>query len=139
MTRRCTSMLVLDPRWSSDFTKLAQDLAAFGFRPFETYRTDSAQLSVFNLGTSKARPGESAHQWGLAVDFVPYDDAKGWHWPKADDPIWTKIDECLRAHTQLTHPLEWDKPHVQVVNWRAWRSEDHRQWLRQWERRNMND
>ena len=133
-------MLVLDPRWTSDFQELARELDHLGLRPFETYRTDDEQLRVFNLGMSKARPGDSPHQWGLAVDFVPWDGQK-FHWPKSTDGIWKAMHYIVDTYGQLSYKsgpdIPWDSPHVQVVNWRARRSEKHRQYLRQWQAKNL--
>lgn len=137
---RISSFLVLDGRFTSAFQDLAVKLDALGFRVFETYRTDDEQLRVFNLGTSKARPGESPHQYGLAVDFVPYHPDNGWYWPKAKDVLWNRMHEIVDKSELSTKPgpdIPWDSPHIEVPQWRALRSEKHRHWLRGWERRHV--
>lgn len=133
---RHTDLYWLDPRWRADFTALDARLQELGLRVFETYRSDEAQLRVFNLGTSKARPGESPHQYGLACDWVPYSEAKGgWHWPKAKDPIWREmhaiVDQYVNLSSRAGPDIPWDSPHVEVTSWRALRDEGWRHKLRQ--------
>ena len=132
MPRR-SSPLLIDHRYRHDFNVLAAALEELGFKIFETYRSDEDQLTVFNLGTSKAKPGESPHQWGMAVDFVPY-GPNGWHWPKADDPLWAKMHQIVDSFPSLSKrigpDIPWDSPHVEVVNWKALKSERHRAWCK---------
>lgn len=120
---RVNSPLYLDSRFRSRFVRLFEDVQVqkCGFRIFESFRSDEEQLRVFNLGTSKARPGESAHNWGLAADYVPYDQHKGWHWPKPSWEGWDILGERALEY-ELERPIDWDKPHVQVPDWRALRS-----------------
>ena len=42
------------------------------FEIFETFRTPMRQRDLFKKGASEAGPFQSAHQFGLAVDFVPH-------------------------------------------------------------------
>ena len=49
-----------------------------------TTRSYIQQLAAYNSGKSKAAPGLSWHQWGLAADLVPMVDGK---------PLWTTHDE----------------------------------------------
>ena len=42
------------------------------FEIFETFRTPMRQRELIAKGVSKAGPFQSAHQFGLAVDFVPF-------------------------------------------------------------------
>ena len=42
------------------------------FEVFETFRDPIRQADLLKKGASKAGPFQSAHQFGLAVDFVPY-------------------------------------------------------------------
>lgn len=123
MGNRVNSPLYIDRRFRSRFVRLAEQpaLIALGFRIFETFRSDEEQLRVFNLGVSKARPGESAHNWALAADFVPYGE-NGWHWPKADWHGWEELARLADQCNLLAQSPRWDKPHVQVPNWRELRS-----------------
>lgn len=132
---RRSSILFIHDAWRSRFVRLGDAVKPLGFRIFETYRDDEEQLRVFNLGTSKARPGESPHNWGLAVDFVPYaeeptpDGKQGWHWPKADCPCWDELRR-LSAQFGLSNEIEWDRPHVEVPHWKSYKDERWRQRMR---------
>lgn len=96
------------------------------FEIFETYRSPERQARMLAQGVSKAGPWQSAHQFGLAVDFVPYivdaDDAAefwrdtghspviGWNWHAANDYSF------LAASAQtfgLAAPISWDPCHIQ--------------------------
>ena len=83
------------------------------FRPFEIYRSPERQNYLYKQGTSKAEGMESPHQFGLAVDFVPY-TATGWSWgPEHDYPF-------LKAAAQefaLDVPIPWDQCHVEAPEW----------------------
>lgn len=89
------------------------------FRPFEGYRSPQRQVEMLESKTSKAGPFESAHQYGLAVDFVPVKNGKenAWHWPEADAPCW----DFLRANAVnrgLLNDISWDRPHIEHPLWR---------------------
>jgi hypothetical protein len=86
------------------------------FRLFETYRDPSAQETAFKAGTSKARAFESAHQFGLAADFVPYAFGRVWEWPATDDPEWDALRLACRDFG-LRNGLSWDRPHVWHPAW----------------------
>jgi len=100
----------------------------FRFEIFETFRSPVDQRNALTKGVSKAGPWQSAHQFGLAVDFVPYLNSSdtaiaskrinkevrpGWFWEIGDDhPDWM----ILRISAEkfgLTRPISWDLPHVQ--------------------------
>lgn len=116
------------------FIELTERLAPLTLRPYEVYRSDEDQLRVFNLGVSKARPGESPHQWGLAVDFVFYDPTKGWHWPKSTDSRWAEMHDIVDSFdilsTKAGPDIPWDSPHVEAINWRSWKHDLWREKLR---------
>lgn len=105
------------------FRSLEADLASasvydgrgYRFRVFETYRTPQRQKLVLDNGTSRARMFQSAHQFGLAVDFVPWNEERTWHW---DIPIedWSILKGKAIAHG-LDVPLSWDKAHVEHPLW----------------------
>ena len=47
------------------------------FLPFEGYRSPERQNYLFHvMKTTKARAFQSAHNYGLAVDFVPWENGK---------------------------------------------------------------
>jgi hypothetical protein len=90
------------------------------FRCFETYRDPSAQAAAKAAGTSKASPFESAHQFGLAADFVPCTSGTTgrWEWPPANSPEWDELRRAAKIFG-LENAIEWDRPHVQHPVWRS--------------------
>jgi len=87
------------------------------FRPFEGFRHPMRQLYLFHeTKSTKAGPWESAHQYGLAVDFavwVAKDDGSSqgfWTWP--NDAPWIRLAEMARMYG-LDVPIEWDRGHVE--------------------------
>ena len=112
---------LLHPKAKQQFIELYNDLSAryrsgqirTQFEPFETYRYPQRQLIMIQKGTSKAKPFQSAHQYGLAVDFVPRRTEGGhtfWSW--ADSEPWGLLKE-IAGHHGLAVPIDWDKAHVQ--------------------------
>lgn len=84
------------------------------FLPFEGYRTPERQAHLYTVEkTTKARPWESAHQYGLAVDFVPFVN-KAWSWDDSHD--WQTMRRIAHQRGLLT-PLKWDLPHVEHPEW----------------------
>lgn len=114
---------LLHPVARGQFIALANDLAqSFAlkmtrtlFLPYEGYRGPAYQREVFKRGTSKARPWQSAHQYGLAVDFVPKVAGK-WSWSLSED--WDFLHRCAVARG-LLHEISWDKPHVEHPRFRG--------------------
>jgi len=66
-----------------------------------------------------SKPGQSAHQWGLAADVARI-DAEGtlrWDYTHPDwDTLWTYIDRSPRMHSGVHFPTP-DEPHIQAVKW----------------------
>lgn len=131
MSKIDRSMNTLHPEYRDRFITLEQRLirsyetgrTQTRFEVFETFRSFERQEYLFTTGTTKARGGQSAHNFGLAVDFVPRvheapDDRLIWSWSSHHD--WTFL--AIAAHElglcNQTHGLRWDKPHVQVCDWR---------------------
>lgn len=77
------------------------------FRAFEVYRSPQRQRELVG-STSNAGPWLSAHQYGLAVDFVPWDN--GWSWAEGHDYEFLKN---MAEDHGLIRPLAWDKVHVE--------------------------
>lgn len=111
-------MELLHPRAKNAFIALAVDLRrqhAKGecpvlFEPFETFRHPYRQAKVLADGASKAPPWGSAHQYGLAVDFVP--KIKGvftWEVPKT---TWDILRRSAKTYG-LLNDIEWDRAHVE--------------------------
>ena len=124
MTARSADMTLLHHECRADFYLLMGDLQRdfthkkinVLFHPFEVYRHPHRQAEVLAQKTSRARPYESAHQFGMAVDFVPFDPAtQRWSW--RDGPHWDYLR--VRAHARkLLNELDWDRAHVEHPKYR---------------------
>lgn len=90
------------------------------FAPFEGYRPPIRQMHLFTVEkTTKARPWESAHQYGLAVDFAvrimhPDADRESWSWPV--HAPWPELKRIAKSFG-LDIPIEWDRGHVEHGLW----------------------
>jgi len=112
MAVRCTSVEMFAPIAVKQFAALNAELTArTRFRLFESYRSPLLQAIAVHQGRSKAAPFLSAHQLGLAADFVPY-GLTGWIWPDAADPEWNTLMKLARKHG-LLNSIKWDRPHVE--------------------------
>lgn len=132
MTNR--NLALLHPKFSGVAQRLHEELIRaykagrthFCFEVFETYRPPDVQAGYLAKGTTKAGPWQSAHQFGLAVDFVPYigpNDiqratelfkkpiAGGWIWPPLDFNDWRVLHDL--AHATGCRTIEWDAPHLE--------------------------
>lgn len=122
---RINSLDLLHPRAKPRFENLRENLIRAWsegrtqtlFQPFETYRSPQRQLYLYKQvpRVTKSRPFESAHNFGFAVDFVPFDDRNDkWDWGPEHD--WDFLhSEAERAG--LKHPIAWDKPHIEHPLW----------------------
>lgn len=130
---------LLHPKMSGVATGLAKDLVRgyetgrtkFKFEIFETFRSPVRQLSLKAKGTSKAGPWQSPHQFGLAIDFVPFLSAEearaestirgrkilpGWFWPEIGEQPWSFLKERANLFG-VEQPIAWDKPHIEHPLW----------------------
>lgn len=84
------------------------------FRPFEGFRSNERQDYLYTVEkTTKARAWRSAHNYGLAVDYVAYKDGV-WSW---EGPIdWLFLKQAA-VGAGLLVPISWDKPHVEHPIW----------------------
>lgn len=85
------------------------------FQLFEGYRSPERQMHLFTVEkTTKARPWQSAHQYGLAVDYAirvkNQDGTVYWSW--ADNAPWELL-KSLAAEVGLDVPIAWDRGHVE--------------------------
>jgi len=93
-------------------------------------RSPERQDELFIKGRTKARPWQSAHQYGLAADFVPYITNQealdlgdmvgekvltGWSWHESHD--WPFLRQRAEKHG-LSVPIAWDKCHVEYNDFR---------------------
>lgn len=108
----------LHPAMRNLVRKLAMDIGAHGLALFETYRDPARQAEVLKAGRSKARPFESAHQYGLAADFAFQDDEGDWSWPDVNRREWALL-HAKAERVGLHCPIEWDPGHVELPNWRT--------------------
>lgn len=93
-----------------------------------TARTLAEQAALYAQGrttpgrkVTNAKPGQSAHNYGLAIDVVPLVNGKP-DW-EGDDPCWQVLGQIGQARG-----LQWfgapdspykEEPHFQLPNWRA--------------------
>lgn len=118
----------LHPRCREQFTELRHRLTTdwqegvvnVWFCPFETYRTPVRQQELHDLqkGVTGARAYESAHQFGMAVDFVPKIDGIKWSW--AGNHPWDHLKKRANE-VGLSRPYSWDLAHIESPLWQDWR------------------
>lgn len=122
MSNICRDLKLLHPRCRISFIELARYLenswsekrTLTRFKPFETYRSPERQGELrMKGGVTQAGPFESAHQFGLAVDFVPW-DGEVWNWDGRHD--WAFLEKAAESYG-LTVPISWDKVHVEHPLW----------------------
>lgn len=105
------------------------------FEVFETFRDPMRQRELLRKGTTKAGVFQSAHAFGLAVDFVPVIDiaearviaetlgervAPGWSWWSGHDYAFLKQSA---EKFGLAVPISWDPCHVQHPNFEKLRAQ----------------
>lgn len=105
------------------------------FKVFETYRDPLRQNDLLTKKVTKAGAFQSAHQFGLACDFVPHlspEEAAllserkgervlpGWNWDASHD---YRFLATAAERFELTVPISWDPCHVEHPNWRKFRLE----------------
>lgn len=81
------------------------------FLPFEGFRTPERQIELHAEKRTWTGPWKSAHQWGLAVDFVPKINGK-WSWD-APEEAWALL-KVRAIRCGLSVPIEKDKVHVEA-------------------------
>ena len=90
------------------------------FRPFEGFRSPQRQQYLYEQGRTRpgnrvtnARPWTSYHQYGLATDFVLYENG-GWSWDTSGERggWWRRMHELGRE--EGLEPLSWELPHLQL-------------------------
>lgn len=89
--------------------------------PFETYRTNYRQGLLYAQGrtapgkiVTRARPGESWHEYGLAVDLafdrIPETPRIEWTW---ESNRWADLKAIMQGVGLET--ISWEAPHVQLT------------------------
>lgn len=120
-------LALVHPKAIAAFTAMAHELANMHqsktievlFRPFESYRDPDRQDDLLSQGTTKAAAWHSAHQYGLAVDFVPYVEGV-WNWGGATSEQWEVMHAVAEKHG-LSAPITWDKAHIEHPLWKSFR------------------
>lgn len=84
-----------------------------GFKFFEGYRSPErqAELRRDHPKVTKAGPWQSAHQYGMAADYVWWNPETGWSWE--DNLPWDFLDIAVAEVPELRRPIQWDRPHIQ--------------------------
>lgn len=102
----------------------ALDDEGIPMRLFEGFRTPQRQKYLYDQGrttpgnkVTNAEPWESYHQYGLAADFVRFENGN-WNWntnTSQERAEWDRYHEIARDAG--LEPLSWEKPHVQLTGW----------------------
>lgn len=89
---------------------------------FEGFRTPQRQAYLYAKGrttpgsiVTNAEPWESYHQYGVAADFVRFENG-GWNWNTGTSQQrkdWDDYHDLARSVG--LEPLSWEKPHVQLI------------------------
>lgn len=115
----------LHPVCLQAFRKLTEDLERthkdadtnWRFAPFEGLRSPVKQEELFAKRPPVTHVGawKSPHQYGLAVDFVPYNVVtQKFSWEAPVD--WMILKRIAGIHG-LRNAISWDKPHVEHPFW----------------------
>lgn len=113
----------LHPAFRAIAYKLQEQLNDEGlpFRLFEGYRSRERQAWLYASGrtrpgpkVTKAGPGESYHQYGLAGDWVLFIDGK-WSWDtsRENSEKWERLHAIGKGLG--LEPLSWELPHLQLA------------------------
>lgn len=120
-----------DPRILEFEKKLVARMRKLGVPMFAhcVYRSDEEQRRLFDLGTSKALPGQSPHQYGMAVDIIH--GTRGWELTRPQWEIVAHVaDEVARSigvHIRWggewdgdreTKRDRWDPAHFELQDWK---------------------
>lgn len=122
-TQRDRDLLHLHPAFRTKVLALHKQLAAEGlpFQIFEGFRAPQRQQYLFDQGRTRpgpvvthARPWSSAHQYGLAADFVLFENDR-WSWDTAGkrQRWWQRLHALGRE--QGLEPLTFEMPHLQLA------------------------
>lgn len=95
------------------------------FFPHGVYRSDEEQEALFKQGVTKARAGQSAHNYGMAVDLVHY----GHYWDLTRKE-WNLVGEfgkdlarsmALKVTWGGDFKSLWDPAHWELTDWKSYR------------------
>ncbi len=122
-TQRDRDLSHLHPIFRTKVFRLQKQLAAedLPFQIFEGCRSPQRQQYLFDQGRTRpgpvvthARPWTSAHQYGLAADFVLFENNR-WSWDTSGrrQGWWQRLHALGRE--QGLEPLSFELPHLQVA------------------------
>lgn len=107
------------------FNKELRD-RGYPFFAHDLYRSPDEQISLKSRGVSRAGPGDSAHNWGCAVDIVH--SQRFWDLTKIEWAIIGQIGKEISRKTNI--PIIWggdwsfyDPAHWELSSWRDIRRE----------------
>jgi hypothetical protein len=93
---------------------------------FEMHRSFEKQEEYYARGASKARYGQSPHNWGMAVDII--DRRRGWDLSENEWAIFGAIVKSVSEKTRI--PVDWggdwkfyDPAHIQLRHWKQYRDQ----------------
>ncbi len=124
----------LEPDFKAIAEQIIAEAAAAGIRLVvtSTRRTIAEQNRLYAQGrtapgkiVTKAKGGQSPHNFGLAFDFCPLNESGGLDW-NAPKSVWAKVGEIAESHG-----MTWgghfktllDLPHIEHPRWRGVRAE----------------
>lgn len=120
---------LLEPGFYADVHRFL-DESPYTWYVLEAYRSRARSAELYRAykfegGPRAAPPGQSAHNWGLAIDVVPDTDAgrqglqPSW---KITRPEWQWLKIASIPHPRLT--VGWrfgDWPHIQRYRWKRYK------------------
>lgn len=126
MSQRDTDLGHLHPFVRQRVSRVLDTLSAEGipFRVFEAFRVPQRQQSLWEQGrtrpgsiVTRARPWTSYHQYGLAADFVLFENGT-WSWDDrgAKRRWWDRLQQVGTA--QGLEALSFERPHLQMAGLR---------------------
>ncbi len=119
----------LDPLFAPNVVKWLADPGVAKHNPLITWgrRTLEQQAQLYDLyinhnGRRAAKPGESYHNYGLAIDFAPCTEIDGRYqpdWSSAALPIFYEL--TLLAGKYHMRPISVETGHLQDSRFNSWR------------------
>lgn len=81
------------------------------------FRSGQEQEELFRKGATKARAGQSAHNYGLAADYHFQDH--GWNVPDS----WWEYGDMVARYVGLTTGKSYgDANHIEYGGWKIWKT-----------------
>lgn len=124
LNKRFTDLAHLHPVVRAKVAAVQKQLDSEGIpmKVFEAFRTPQRQAYLFAKGrtasgdkVTNANAWESYHQYGMAADFVRFENG-GWNWHDKtvkENQEWDRFHEIAKKNG--LEPLSWERPHVQIV------------------------